>query len=242
MCCHRPGRHNRDVTVTSSSRRVWLAPAALILLSAIPVAAGAFRIDQLASGAPVTPDNARFVAMPLPVVVHIIGASVFCLLGAFQFVPGFRRRRRGWHRAAGRLLVPCGLAAALAGLWMTLFYPHPASDDGLLTGFRLAFGSAMALSIVLGFAAILRRDVAGHRAWMMRGYAIGLGAGTQVLTALPWIVAFGKAPGGLPRALLMGAGWAINLAVAEWIIRRRLTRPVRATAVQPARPAAALTD
>ena len=25
----------------------------------------------------------------------------------------------------------------------------------------------------------------------------------------------------LSRALLMGAGWVINLAVAEWIIRRR---------------------
>jgi hypothetical protein len=33
----------------------------------------------------------------------------------------------------------------------------------------------MVLSIILGFAAIRRRDIIGHRAWMMRGYAIGLG-------------------------------------------------------------------
>ncbi len=57
---------------------------------------------------------------------------------------------------------------------------------------------------------------------MMRGYAIGLGAGTQVLTLLAGGLIVGP-PNELGRALLMGAGWAINLAVAEWIIRRRPT-------------------
>ena len=82
----------------------WLV-AALLLLSAIPLAAGAFRLTQLAGGAEITPANARFFASPLPVVLHIVGAAVYAILGAFQFAPGFRRRRPGWHRAAGRLLV-----------------------------------------------------------------------------------------------------------------------------------------
>ena len=71
---------------------------------------------------------------------------------------------------------------------MTLFYPRVALDSDLLDGFRLLFGSAMVLSLVLGMAAILRRDIAGHRAWMIRGYAIGQGAGTQVLVHLPWFL------------------------------------------------------
>ena len=95
-----------------STRAGWLVPAALILLSAIPLAAGAVRLDELAGGAEITPANARFFAAPLPVVLHIVCASLYCLLGAFQFAPGFRRRRPGWHRAAGRLLVPCGLLVA----------------------------------------------------------------------------------------------------------------------------------
>src|SRR3712207_1114882 len=116
-------------------------------------------------------------------VLHIVNAAVFAVLGAFQFAAGFRRRRPGWHRAAGRLLVPLGLVVGLTGLWMTLFYPRPDSTGELLLyAFRLLFGSAMVVSIVLGFAAIRRRDVRGHRAWMMRGYAIGLGAATQMLT------------------------------------------------------------
>ncbi|MBE1501850.1 putative membrane protein [Amycolatopsis lexingtonensis] len=213
-------------------RPEWLVPAGLLLLSAVPVAAGSARVAELAGGARVTADNARFFAMPLPVVLHIFGASLFCVLGAFQFVPSLRRRR--WHRVSGRLLVPCGLVAALSGLWMTLFSDLPPGDGDLLTVFRLFFGTAMAVSIVLATLAIRRRDVRRHRVWMTRGYAIGLGAGTQVLTHVPWALLVG-APGEFTRAMLMAAGWVINLVVAEWALRRRPT--VRAAA----KPAARLT-
>jgi uncharacterized membrane protein len=205
-------------------------PVALIALSVVPIAAGAIRIAGLTGGAEITPDNARFFASPLPVVLHILSASLYSILGAFQFDPGLRRQRAGWHRAAGRLLVPCGLTTALSGLWMTHFYPWPDGDGALLYGLRLLFGSAMVLSIILGVAAIRRRDIVRHSAWMIRGYAIGMGAGTQFLTHLPWVLLLG-APGELPRALLMGAGWVINLAVAEWVIRRRLANPTRTSLV-----------
>jgi uncharacterized membrane protein len=212
--------------MTTSARADWLAPTLLIALSFIPVAAGVARLFWLASGVEITPDNARFFAAPLPVVLHILSVTLFCILGAFQFSTGFRRRRSGWHRAAGRIVVAGGLVAALTGLWMTQFYPPVENDGDLLYGFRLLFGSAMVVSIVLGFAAIRRRDIARHRAWMMRGYAIGMGAGTQALVHLPWLLIVGT-PGELARALLMGAGWVVNLAVAEWIIRSPLAYPVR---------------
>lgn len=205
----------------------WLVPAALVVLSAVPIAAGGFRVAELSGGGAVTPDNARFFASPLPVVLHIVSASLYAVLGAFQFAPGFRRRP-GWHRAAGRVLVLCGLAAALSGLWMTQFYPWPEYDGRLLYVLRLLFGSAMALALVLGVAAIRRRDVLRHRAWMIRAYAVGLGAGTQVLTHLPLLL-FPAALGELTRALCMGAGWVVNLAVAEWLIRKRLDRRATAT-------------
>ena len=40
----------------------------------------------------------------------------------------------------------------------------------------------MAAALVLGFAAIRRRDLPAHRAWMIRAYAVGLAAGTAVGT------------------------------------------------------------
>ncbi|HEX5997528.1 MAG TPA: DUF2306 domain-containing protein [Jiangellales bacterium] len=216
--------------VTPQNRREWLIPVGLILLSFVPVLAGTFRIVELGAGAPVTPANERFFAAPVPVVVHIVGATVYCVLGAFQFVPSLRRRRPGWHRAAGRLLIPAGLAAALSGLWMTLFYPRPADVGSLVTSFRIVFGVGMVAGIVIAFRAIRRGDVARHRAWMMRAYAIGIGAGTQAFTQAPWMVLVGPLTP-LTKALLMLAGWLINLAVAEWVIRTRSRADSRRTAL-----------
>ena len=201
-----PGMPQTIKPKTRKASSMWLVPAGLILLSVIPLTFGAVRLSQLASGAEITPDNARFFASPSPVVIHITTAAVYALLGAFQFVSRFWRRGNGWHRWAGRLLVPCGLLVGFSGLWMTLFYPRPEGASDLLYAFRLLFGSGMVISIVLGYVAIRQRDISQHRAWMMRAYAIGLGAGTQVLTGMFGELLFGT-PDELGNALLMGAGW-----------------------------------
>ncbi len=203
----------------------WVIPVSLIMLSLVPALAGTARVAQLAGGADVTPENARFFAMPLPVLIHIPTAILYSILGAFQFSPGFRRRNRRWHRLAGRILLPSGLLVALSGLWMAHFYPWPQGDGQLLYIERLVFGSAMVLSIVMGIDAIRRRNFALHGDWMTRAYAIGLGAGTQVLTHLPWFILSDARPGELARAVMMGAGWGINVLVAEWSIRYRKRRP-----------------
>ncbi len=212
----------------------WLVIAALLMLSFIPVASGMFRLNQLTSGVSITPANARFFTSPLPVIVHIVGSSLFAILGAFQFSTSFRRRWPRWHRVAGRLLVLAGLLVGLSGMWMALFYyPRPVGDGDFLVALRLLFGSAMIGSIVRSFVAIRRRDVRGHRAWMMRGYAIGLGAGTQTLTLMIGEMIAGK-PDELSRALLMGLAWVINLAVAEWIIRNRSALQARTASASAA--------
>ena len=203
-----------------TKRPDWLVPAGLIALSLIPVVAGGVRLTELAGGAEITPDNARYFASPVPVVTHIISVTIYCILGAFQFHPGLRRRRPKWHRTAGRILVPAGLVAAASGLWMSQFYQLAAIDGELLYILRLVFGLGMMLSILLGLAAILRRDIARHQAWMMRGYAIAIAAGTQAFTIIPWILIAGM-PGEIANALLMSACWVINLAVTEWFIWRR---------------------
>ena len=214
-------------------RTDWLMPAGLLALAFIPVAAGAVRLAELAGGGPVTPLNTRFFAAPLPVLLHIVSVTVYSLLGAFQFSAGLRRRWPQWHRAAGRVLVSAGLVAALSGLWMAMFYAIVPADSPLLHGFRLFFGSAMALSLVAGVLAIRQRDVARHQAWMRRADAIGMGAGTQALTELPLLLLFGP-PNESTLALMMGAAWLLNLAVAEWLIRRE--REATKQAVTPVWP------
>ena len=105
---------------------------------------------------------------------------------------------------------------------MTMFYPWPEGDGVGVYAERLLFGSAMLVSLLLALAALRRRDFAAHGEWMTRAYAIGLGAGTQVLTHLPWFLLVDHRPGEGPRSVMMGTAWVINVIVAEWVIRRRL--------------------
>lgn len=210
------------------SRTRWLIPTGLIILSLVPVIAGALRITELASGAEITPDNARAFAMPVPVLAHVIGATLFCVVGAFQFLPGLRRGPRSWHRRAGYVLLPAGMVAAFSGLWMTLFYVAPSPDGPGLGVFRLTFGSMMFLFLVLSVRSIVIRDFVGHGAWVTRAYAIGIAAGTQVLTAIIWTFTIGPMEE-TSEALPMGAAWIINLGIAELVIwrRRRVARAER---------------
>ncbi len=210
----------------SGRRRSWPLVTLLLALSAIPVISGALRLVEVAGGPAVMPANHRYGDFPLPLVLHIVGATVFVLAGILQFLPRFRRRHPVWHRRAGRVLVPAGLLAAGSGLAMTLFFEAQPNSGTLLYLFRLGFGSLMAISLVLGVTTIRRRDVAAHRAWMARAYAVGLAAGTQAFTA-----GFGEAlfgTGVVAADLAKGAGWMINLAVAEVAIRRPRRRPARA--------------
>ena len=201
----------------SAARTGWV-PFALVALVLLPLFFGVLRLVELAGGPALMPANPRLNASPVPVIVHIVSAVGYTVVGAFQFSAGLRRRRPGWHRAAGRVLVVLGLAVAFSALWLTLFYPRQPGTGALAYLFRLAFGSGMAAALVLGVTAIRRRDVARHRAWMIRAYALALGAATQVVTLGIGPALFG--PSQLTHDLSLGAAWIINLTVAEHLIRR----------------------
>lgn len=211
-------------------RTAWRVPASLMALGAVPVVAGSLRLVELSGAAPTMASDARYDASPLPVVAHIISATVFAIVGALQFSPALRRRHPSWHRRAGRGLVIAGLGVALSALWLNQFFPREGATREILYPLRMAFGVAMLITIVLGFIAARRRDFVRHRAWMIRSYAIGLVAGTQVFTLGLGGVVLGT--GELTTALLMVAAWVINLAVAEHAIRKQ---PQRRSVASPAR-------
>ncbi|MEO0561544.1 MAG: hypothetical protein AAF125_05500, partial [Chloroflexota bacterium] len=62
----------------------------------------------------------------------------------------------------------------------------------------------------------------------LRAYALAMGAGTQVFTHMPWFILHGTAtPDELSRAIMMGAGWLINIVIAEWVIMTWINPPKR---------------
>jgi uncharacterized membrane protein len=210
----------------------WRVPAALVALTIFPLIAGSLRLLEIAGGPQLLPTNPRIDASPAPLILHVASAAVYAVLGAFQFPARLRRGHRVWHRRAGRVLVGVGLVVAGSGVWMTLFYPGAPGGDLLWTA-RLVAGSAIATSIVLGFTAIRRRDIAAHRAWMIRAYALAVAAGTQVFTQGIGEGVFGTTE--LSTAVSVSSGWVINAAVAEWVIRRPGVRRARRAPAATAR-------
>lgn len=222
----RPGRTGR----TGGHRWVLVG---LVAVTLIPLVSGVLRVIQLAGGPELMPAEPRFATSAAPIVTHVVASLVFAVVGALQFVPRLRRPGVAWHRRAGRVVAVAGLISAGSALWLTLFVTPKPGTGHLLFGLRLAFASAMIGCLVLAIAAVRGRDFVRHRAWMMRGYAIGVAAGTQALTEGLSRALFGS--GMLLDDLAKGMGWVINLTVAELIIRkpRRARRPAAATMADP---------
>ena len=182
MSTNAPTRPLRPAHSGRSGGSSGWVPFALIALALVPAFFGSLRLVELAGGPALMPANPRLNASPVPVVVHIVSAVGYTVLGAFQFSAGLRRRWPGWHRAAGRVLVLLGLTVALSALWLTLFFPRQPGTGALAYVLRLGFGSGMAACLVLGLSAIRHHEITRHRAWMIRAYALALGAATQVFT------------------------------------------------------------
>ena len=195
----------------------------LIILSLVPALAGIMRVVSLAGGETINAENERFHAAPLPVILHIVASLLYCLAGAFQFAPGFRAKHRNWHRQSGRFIAAAGLVSAITGLVMTLTYSAAANDGPALFYIRLVIAPAMVLCLLAGVYAIIKKNLQSHGAFMLRAYALGQGAGTQVFTHIGYMLVVAT-PTAYSRDAKMALGWLINVVVAEWIIWRRKRR------------------
>ena len=206
----------------------WAILISLFALSFIPVFGGLLRILEISGGPAIVPENPRVTANPLPTVIHILSACIFCIFGALQFLSSIHRHAPKWHRVNGGIVASAGIISAISGLWMTHFYPLPIELQGNLLYFvRIIVGAAMVVFVFLGLAAIRNKHVSLHYSSMIRAYAIGQGASTQSLLGLAWIVLLRQEPIGLTRDLMMTAAWIINIVVAEWIIRKLNEGPKR---------------
>jgi uncharacterized membrane protein len=162
-------------------------------------------------------------------VGHILTATVALVVGPLQFMPTIRARRRV-HRTLGRVYLFAGvLPSALAAIPVAAWSGRVVTQVGLTTAAVLWL-----LTGGLAYRAARRRDIVGHRAWMMRNYALTfLAVTSRVLVPLLLLatVPFGGAAAGsigerAPSMIPIGqtVGWIVNLAVAEILIRRSRRR------------------
>jgi len=194
---------------------------ALFLLALVPVLTGVTILASMYFGLSndfnQPSDILRRDSYPIAVVGHIVGGTLMLMLGFAQFSATLRRHWPAVHRWAGRGLVAAGAYFALSGLVMNAS-PGAQADSVLYDVTQNVVAVVLLTVLFLGIRAIRQGRVADHRAWMIRCYAITLGVATQTVILLPYFLLFGK-PEGLAPDLVVIAAWAVNLTVAERVIR-----------------------
>lgn len=195
----------------------------LFVLATLPVLIGMAILTAMAKGQisdiADAKDHMRWASYPTAVIGHIIGGSLMLLLGFAQFSRQLRSRFPGWHRWADRLIVAGGAFFALSGLWMNASVRAP-DTSRLYDAAQNVMAAALLVVLFLGIGAIRRGQIHRHRVWMMRAYAISLGAATQTAMLFPVFLLAGP-PTGLLADLTLISAWAINLTVAEMLLRHR---------------------
>jgi uncharacterized membrane protein len=101
-------------------------------------------------------------------LAHTVGGLLAILLGPLQFNRRLRMQRPQLHRFTGKVYL---LAVATAAT--CAFVLAATSQISVLYEWGLIFGASLWLATGgLAYAAIRRRDVTRHRAWMVRNYTI----------------------------------------------------------------------
>lgn len=202
----------------------WLALSALAiavfaplryLLNSVPDLAATG--DELALHYAAQPGWAQTV-----LVLHAAPGGLALLLSPVQLVARVRDRAPRVHRVVGRIALVAIGVGGVAGLALsTVSLAGPQGTAG--------FGTLAVLWVTcaaLGLRAILRGDVAAHRRWMIRTFALTYAGVTLRL----WlIVLIPLLDGDFMAAYRFTPflSWVPNLVIAELILRRSAGRGTR---------------
>lgn len=188
-------------------KSLWLLLVILPLYFWVPSLVGAMRLISFITGKP----------FELVLALHIVSSLAFAFSGAVLFLTHAARFK--WHQTLGKLAWLMALLATLSGVWLSLFYARGEFDSLSLLLVRVLVAATMLWCLLQGLRAVLRRQFRQHKAHMLRVYALGMGAMTQVFMFIPWLL-WPQIQGELARTLLMALGWLINWQLAQWWIKR----------------------
>ena len=166
-------------------------------------------------GAAVHPDmRPGFGAQRIATYAHIFASAIALVVGPLQISPRLRARNLQLHRWLGRLYLGVGvLIGGVAGLVIAFH-----AFGGVVA--QLGFACLALLWLYTGgraYAAIRAGDVAAHRRWMVRNFALTFAAvmlrlwlPASVVSGISFEVAY---------AAIAWLCWVPNLVVAELVLR-----------------------
>jgi uncharacterized membrane protein len=161
----------------------------------------------------------RYTEHAVLAYAHILPGVAYLVLAPFQVSRLFRNRHLSLHRKMGRVLVPLGIASGLFGIVFGILYSFGGVAEASAA---VVFGSWFVYSLATAYRHIRAGDTVGHRRWMIRAFAIGIGVGTirlsiglfQAAGLLDFDDAFGMA---------FWIAWVMHVIAAELWLRWRPT-------------------
>ena len=168
--------------------------------------------------------DGRFAAHPLLTLLHVLPGAALLTIAPLQFSRRIRNRHVQFHRWSGRVLILATWVIVLTGLYFGVLMPYGGPSEAIATSL---FGGFCLVAVCRAFLAIRRRQVAHHRAWMIRAFAIAIGIST--IRVVGGVFDMVLTPAGYPSqevfVLSFWAGWIITLAAAELWIKYTLQHP-----------------
>jgi len=195
----------------------WLALSALAIAVFAPLRYLLHSVPDLAATGEVVATH--YAGQPgwarTALVLHAGAGGLALLVSPVQLSARVRARAPRLHRAVGRVALVAIAVGGLAGLALsTVSLAGSVGTAGFGT-LAVAWLSCAGL----GLRAILRGDVAAHRRWMIRTFALTYAGVTLRLWLIVLIPLFG---GDFLQAYLLTPflSWVPNLVVAELLLRR----------------------
>jgi uncharacterized membrane protein len=196
--------------------RPIVVPAALYFGTLLTILLALVQVVQIPLGA-LPEDSLRLTTVPVWHFMHVLGGATFGILGPLQFGRVLMRKYGRLHRVTGRVFVAAGAMISLSSL--TLLWHFPDTYSVAMNSGRLLFGIALGVALAIAMQAIRQRDFTGHRNWMIRAYAIGMGATAVTMVFFPIYIITGEPPTGPVADTIFLGSWAAWVVFAEGLVR-----------------------
>jgi uncharacterized membrane protein len=194
-----------------------VVPAALYFGTLLTIVLALVQVVQIPLGA-LPEDSQRLGAAPVWHFMHVLGGATFGILGPIQFGRALMPRYGLLHRLLGRVFVAAGAMISLSSLG--LLWRFPDAYSVAISSGRLLFGIALGVALAIAMQAIHKREFTRHRNWMIRAYAIGMGATAVTMVFFPIYLITGEPPKGLASDIAFLGSWIACVVFAEVLVRR----------------------
>jgi uncharacterized membrane protein len=212
-----PDRRSPRLKTTRGFTKPLVVPAALLFGTILTIVLALVQVVQIPLGA-LPEDSQRLSATPVWHFMHVLGGATFGILGPIQFGRVLMHKYGRLHRVMGRVFVAAGAMISLSSL--SLLWHFPDTYSVAMNSGRLLFGIALGVALAMAMHAICKRDFTRHANWMIRAYAIGIGATAVTMVFFPLYVITGAPPMGIAADMIFLGSWAACVAFAEGVVRR----------------------